>query len=101
MIVRQLRTEYATSIRRLARACETPVSTVGRWVRPARMKDAAGKRRRCPVSDNKEVRSKVRALCEEPRHLMFGHRRIRALLLRRWHMHLNHKTVHLKPVLAI
>jgi len=70
-----------------------PVSTVGRWVRPAGAKDAAGKPRRCPVSDNKEIRSKLRALCEEPRHLMFGYRRIGALMLRRWHMRLNHKTV--------
>jgi putative transposase len=57
------------------------------------LKDAAGTPRRCPVSDDAEVRSKVRALCEEPRHLLFGYRRIGALLLRRWHMRLNHKTV--------
>ena len=93
MIVRQVRAESDMSIRRLSLACETPVSTVGRWVGPAPVKDAGGKVRRCPVSDDDEVRSKVRALCEEPRHLLFGHRRIRALLLRRWHMRLNRKTV--------
>ena len=90
MIVRNIHRNEATSIRRLARTLAEPVSTVGRWVGPERKKVA--RRRRCPVSGNALVRSKVRALCDQPRNRTFGYRRIWALL-RREGLIINKKSV--------
>ena len=90
MIVRNIHRNEATSIRRLARTLAEPVSTVGRWVGLERKKVA--RRRRCPVSGNALVRSKVRALCDQPRNRTFGYRRIWALL-RREGLIINKKSV--------
>ena len=51
------------------------------------------KQRRCPVSGDDDLRQKVRGLCEEPRHQGYGHRRIRALLKRRYGLNKSRKTV--------
>jgi len=90
MIVRNIHRNEMTSIRRLARTFAEPVSTVGRWVGPDRKK--AVKSIRCPVSGSTLVRSKVQALCNEPRNRTFGYRRIWALL-RREGLIINKKTV--------
>ncbi len=90
MIVRNIHCNEVTSIRRLARTFSEPVSTVGRWVGPE--KEKVAKLRRCPVSGNASVRSKVQALCNEPRNRTFGYRRIWALLWREGVM-INKKTV--------
>lgn len=87
----EARSEAELSVRRLARAFDEPVSTVGRWI--CCRESPAPKPRRCPVSGNPKLRMKVRALCDEPRHLTFGHRRIRALLRRRWDIRINRKTI--------
>ena len=49
--------------------------------------------RRCPVSSAPELRNKVRELCDEPRHGTFGHRRVRALLRRRFDVRVSRETV--------
>lgn len=90
MIVKNIYCDAATSIRRLARTFSEPISTVGRWVGPERNK--AVKQRRCPVSGNGLLRTKVQMLCDEPRHRTFGYRRIWALL-RREGVIVNKKTV--------
>ena len=87
----QMRGETALSVRRLARVFDLPAATVGRWVRPP--SPAERKRRSCPVSGDASVRRAVIELCDEPRHRTFGHRRIRALLLRRRGLGLSRKTV--------
>jgi putative transposase len=90
MIVVKTYSRRELSIRRLAKAADEPVSTVGRWVGPA--KKPSCKRRCCPVSGDPEVRAKVYALCHEHRNRIFGYRRIWALLRRRA-MIINKKTV--------
>jgi len=90
MIVVKTYSRREVSIRRLAKAANEPVSTVGRWVGPA--KRASYKRRFCPVSGDPSVRAKVYALCHEHRNRTFGYRRIWALL-RRMAMIINKKTV--------
>lgn len=87
----EMRGETALSVRRLARAFGLPRATVGRWVGPP--SSAERKRRSCPVSGDPSVRQAVLELCDEPRHRTFGHRRIRALLLRRHRLALSRKTV--------
>lgn len=49
--------------------------------------------RRCPKSDDRELRDAVRTLCNEERHQTFGYRRIWALLRRVHGICLNRKTV--------
>ena len=90
MSVIEFRRDNPVSIRRLALAFDEAVSTVGRWVGPKRLVEP--KKRYCPVSGDVYLRSKVWQLCHEPRHLMFGHRRIWALL-RRCGWFVNKKTV--------
>ena len=90
MIVVKTYSHREVSIRRLAKAAKEPVSTVGRWVGPA--KKASCKQRFCPVSGDPSVRAKVYALCHEHRNRTFGYRRIWALL-RRMAMIINKKTV--------
>jgi len=90
VIVKDIYSNTATSIRRLARTFGEPVSTVGRWVGAGKKK--AVSKRRCPVSDKPLLRAKVRKLCDEPRNRTFGYRRIWALL-RREGLIINKKTV--------
>jgi len=79
------------SVRRLAQAFQEPVSTVGRWIEvPADLLPTRKPRR---VSDDAVLRTRIRDLCNEPRNQTFGHRRIRALLKRRWGVQVNRKTV--------
>ena len=66
------------------------VSTVGRWVGPKHLIEP--KKRFCPVSGDAYLRGKVWQLCHERRHLMFGYRRIWAML-RRCDWFVNKKTV--------
>ncbi len=86
-----MRAQHTPSIRRLARAFGEPVSTVGRWVKPPA--EPQSKPRPRPVSQDPALRQKVQQLCDEPRHRTYGHRKIRALLRRRWGLKLNRKTV--------
>jgi len=90
MIVIQTHCDEELSIRRLAKAAQEPVSTVGRWVGPERKRENAG--RKCPVSGNTTLHSRVRELCDMPRHRTYGYRRIWALL-RREGIIINKKTV--------
>ena len=79
------------NLRRVARALDHPVATLGRWLGPAR--DETPKKRSRPVSDNARLRDRIRGLCEEARHEKYGHRRIRAQLRRRFGLTINRKTV--------
>lgn len=90
MIITQVHCEHRLSIRRLSRACEVAVSTVGRWVGPNRSKGKS--KRRCPVSGSCLVQAKVKSLCQRDRNRVFGYRRIWALL-RREGLIINKKTV--------
>jgi putative transposase len=83
--------EQALSVRRLAAATEEPVSSVGRWVRPA-VEPAPSARRR-PVAGDPTLRARIQELCAEKHQQAFGHRRIRALLRRRFGLAVNRKTV--------
>ena len=83
--------EEKYSLRRMAAALDHPVSTLGRWLGPER--NDTPKTRSRPVSDHADLRAKVRQLCEEDRHEKYGHRRIRALLRRRFALAVNRKTV--------
>ncbi len=88
--MKTVRTSSGLSVRRLALAFDEPVSTVGRWIQAPKPK---GKNpRRCPVSGDPALRSKIKDLCEVPRHQTFGHRFICALL-RRDGIRINRKTV--------
>ncbi len=90
MTVVQLYADHNVSMRRLAAAFGEPVSTVGRWIGPDHVRQSVC--RHCPVSGDPELRSKVKQLCDEPRHLRFGYRRIWALLRRAGYF-VNKKTV--------
>jgi putative transposase len=90
MMVVKTYSRRAFSIRRLARAAEEPVSTVGRWVGPSKKRSC--KPRHCPVSGDPAVQAKVYSLCHEGRNRTFGYRRIWALL-RRTAFIINKKTV--------
>jgi len=90
MIIRDIYSSRTISVRRLAKTFDEPVSTVGRWVSPERKKIL--KQRHRPVCDDLAVREKIRHLCDQPRHLRYGYRRIWALL-RREGMFINKKTV--------
>ena len=89
--VRMVRARAGTSIRRLARAVDVPVSTAGRWCAPA--SEAPSKKRQRPVRDDPELREQVRTLCLEERNQTRGHRLIRALLRRRYGRTVARKTV--------
>ena len=81
------------SIRRLAAAFGEPYSTIARWAAPTKQQTPEEVLKRCPVSGDPELRAKVRVLCDEPRHRTFGHRRIRALLRRRFDIRVSRETV--------
>ena len=90
MIVTQTHSGGDLSVRRLSKAVQEAVSTVGRWVGPGRARQAVS--RKCPVSGDAGLRSLVRELCEMPRHQTYGYRRIWALLRRGGHR-VNRETV--------
>ncbi len=90
--MKEVRNEFHLSVRRLARSSREPVSTVGRWVAAEKEKPAFGVRK-CPVSGDPQLRARVRALCEAPRHRTFGYRRVWALLRREGRWLVNGKTV--------
>jgi putative transposase len=90
MIIKNIYTDEIISVRRLARTFGEPVSTVGRWIGPERNKTVRQRHR--PVCDNPSIRERIIRLCDQPRHLMFGYRRIWALL-RREGMIINKKSV--------
>jgi putative transposase len=87
-----MHSDHNLGIRRLARTFNEPVSTIGRWTRPA--PPAQSSRRRRPVGDDPTLRRRVRQLADHPRHRTFGYRRIWALL-RRDNVAVNRKTVRL------
>ncbi len=88
-----LREKNSLSVTRLTEATQVPRSTVGRWARSPERGAADPKNRRRPASGDPALVEKVRALCEEDRHHTYGHRRIRALLFRRYGVRVNRKTV--------
>ena len=90
MIILEIHKDHDISIRRIGRTFDVPVSTVGRWVGPVCKNEP--KPRFCPVSGNVDLGCKVRQLCQMPRNLTFGYRRIWALL-RRSGWFVNKKTV--------
>jgi len=90
MIAKNIYLNEPISVRRLGRAFTEPASTVGCWVVPE--KEKVAKQRRCPVSGEPVVRTKVRSLCDMARNRTFGYRRIWALL-RREGVIINKKTV--------
>lgn len=90
MIVMKAYSDGDVSVRRLARAGDEAVSTVGRWVGPA--KERVCKPRCCPVSGDESIRARVYSLCHGHRNRTFGYRRIWALL-RREGLFINKKTV--------
>ena len=89
----QVREDHAASVRRLARAAQEAASTVGRWVKPAASAADPPSKRLRPVADDPVLRARIRELCDEPRNLTFGHRRIWALLRREGRWLVNKKTV--------
>ncbi|MHC4647739.1 MAG: IS3 family transposase, partial [Planctomycetota bacterium] len=90
MIAVKTYSRRAVSIRRLAKAADEPVSTVGRWV--GAVKKRSRKPRCRPVAGDPQARAKVYAVCHEHRNRTFGYRRIWALLRRRGVI-INKKTV--------
>lgn len=89
--MREVRSGWQLSVRRLARAFGVAVSTVGRWIGPP--KSRPRKRHKCPVSGDGQLRLLVKKLCLEERYQSYGYRRIRALLKRLHGVHLSSKTV--------
>ena len=87
----QMRREEQLSVRRLAAVFGVPSGTMGRWV--AVRGDRLPARRFRPVSGDEGFLAKVKALCDEPRHGTYGHRRIRALLRRRYGVRVSRQTV--------
>ena len=79
------------SYRRLAQHLGVHHAGLHRWVRPS--PDAPPSRRSRPVRDDPELRERIRLLCLEERHHTWGHRRIRALLKRRFDVRVSRKTV--------
>ena len=88
----QVREESVMSISRLAKAFDEPRASVGRWSAGGSLRDGQKSRKR-PVSADEAIREKVKLLCCEPRHHTFGHRRIKALLKRRYGLIVSRKTV--------
>jgi len=87
-----VREESGLSVRRLANAFQEPRGSVGRWVSKSQAEKGPAERVR-PVSGEEGLREKVKLLCDEPRHQRYGHRRIRALLKRRYGITVSRKTV--------
>lgn len=81
------------SVRRLSKALEEPVSTVGRWCAPSASVPLEMTSPR-PGRTDPRVTELILILCEEDRNRKHGHRRIRALLNRRYGLHVNRKTVY-------
>ena len=90
MIAKQIYLDNPISIRRLGWALGESFSSIGRWVGPDKQKASAS--RRCPVSGDESIRSRIGRLCDQPRNRTFGYRRIWALL-RREGLLINKKTV--------
>jgi putative transposase len=86
-----MRASATASVRRIAGALEEPTSTVGRWCGPWRAQAAASRPR--PVRQDARLRERVTALCHEDRLKTCGHRRIRALLWKRYRLRVARKTV--------
>lgn len=72
---------------------EEPVSTIGRWCGPSEPSLLLLPSRR-PVRSDARLIKIVKVLCEEEHHARHGHRRIRALLNRRYGIRVNRKTVY-------
>ena len=89
-----VRAESSISVRRLAKVFAIPVATVGRWVGRRNPEAKQRSQRSCPVSGDHRLREVIRWLCQKDRHQTYGHRRIRALLLRHHGLRVNHKTVY-------
>jgi putative transposase len=89
-----VRAESSISVRRLAQAFQIPVSTAGRWIETRKANCKQSSQRSCPVSGDHRLREVIRSLCQKDRHQTYGHRRIRALLLRHHGLTVNHKTVY-------
>jgi putative transposase len=89
-----VRAESSISVRRLAQVFVIPVATVGRWVGRNNPEAKPPSQRLCPVSGDSVLREAIRSLCQKDRHQTYGHRRIRALLLRHHGLTVNHKTVY-------
>lgn len=87
-----VRDESEVSVRRLANAFQEPRGSVGRWVCESQVEKGSTGRAR-PVSGDEGLREKVQMLCDEPRHALYGHRRIKALLKRRYGIKASRKTV--------
>lgn len=81
-----------TSVRRLAKVFGLPASTVGHWVCTSGAEQNSRARHR-PVTSDTHLIALVRELCDEPRQRTFGHRRIRALLRRRYGIEISRKSV--------
>ncbi len=90
-MAKEMRTEAGTSIRRVAASLEESVSTVGRWCGPPRASSPKGRLR--PASASVLIRECINTLCLEDRHKTYGHRRIRALMRRRYGLVIARKTV--------
>jgi putative transposase len=85
--------EKTASAAWIAEAAEVPRATVYRWVRPPAGRPVGRKRRSRPVAGDPELVKKIKDLCDEARLETHGHRRIRALLRRRFGLRVNRKTV--------
>ena len=81
------------SVRRISKALEEPVSTVGRWC-AASAQASLEKTSSRPLRTDPRLIELIRGLCEEERNRRHGHRRIRALLNRRYYLKVNRKTVY-------
>ena len=87
----EIRAQEKLSVRRLAAVFDVPSGTLGRWV--AVRGDRPPRERPRPVSGDHEFLGKVKALCSETMHRTYGHRRIRALLRRRYGIRASRPTV--------
>lgn len=81
------------SVPRIADATEIPRASVYRWVRSPYGPSSAPMNRKRPVADDPWLVDKIQKLCEEERNETCGHRRIRALLRRKYGLWVNRKTV--------
>lgn len=86
-----MRTRSKASIRRIARATDEPVSTVGRWCRWPVVATPAKRKR--PVRDDPEVIRQIKAICLEDHHQNYGHRFVRAWMWKRHKRRIARKTV--------
>lgn len=89
-----MRISHGLSYRRMGRAFGEPSSSIGRWLHKQSSSQKENPARHSPVYADREIRARIRALCEEDRHHTYGYRRIRALYARRFGVRLNHKTVY-------